>query len=187
MAKYKKSERQKLKESLNNPPKPEPPKEAPLDPLTTPKPNVSHRRAGRYHGQPTDQERQIIYSYACYGASDEDIRTIMGMANETLYRHFSEELKEGRATAKSKIAQRLYQIAIGKDEMKNDKGEVIQEARKPNLSALIFLAKTRLGWREVQVIESNEIKTNVQIYIPDNGMKSEIVDAEFTEIEKTNE
>lgn len=131
-----------------------------------------------YVGPPTEQERRIIYSYACYGATDQDIRTIMGMSNETLYKYFYDELKEGRAQANSKIAQRLYQIAVGRDEMKNDNGQIVQEPKTPNLSALIFLAKVRLGWNEVQVIESKEIKTSVQIYIPDNGMKADVIEIE---------
>ena len=130
--------------------------------------NATERRP-HWSGPPTEQERKIIYSYACYGATDEDIRTIMGMSNESLYRYFSEELHEGRSNARSKIAQRLYQIAIGFEEVKDDEGNVVKEAKKPNLSALIFLAKTRLGWKETQIIESNEIKTSVQIFIPHNG------------------
>src|SRR5690606_30686622 len=122
-----------------------------------------------WSGPPTDQERKIVYSYSCYGATDEDICTVLRMGITSLHKYLSEELKEGRANAKSKNAQRLYQIAVGADEMKNDKGEVIRKERRPNLSALIFLAKTRLGWKETQIIESNELKTSVQIFIPHNN------------------
>jgi hypothetical protein len=127
------------------------------------------RKSPEWFGPPTDQEREIVYSYACFGATDEDIGTVLKMGHSSLHKWFSEELKEGRANAKSKIAQRLYQVAIGAEEMKDKTGKVIRQERKPNLSALIFLAKTRLGWKETQIIESNELKTSVQILIPHNN------------------
>lgn len=139
-----------------------------MDPLDVFRQNNRETRKA-WQGPPTDQERQIIYSYACYGATDEDICTVMRMGTTSMYKYFGEELRQGRANAKSKIAQRLYQLAIGAEEVKNEQGEVVKKGRPPNLSALIFLAKIRLGWRETQVIETKETKTNIQIVIPHNG------------------
>lgn len=126
--------------------------------------------------EPTDQDKKIVYSYAAYGATNEDIAAILGMDNKTLTKRFPEELLSGRATAKNTIAQRLYNIAIGKDAIIHpDTKEVIAPAIKPNLSALIFLAKTRLGWKETAVLEQNvQVQSaGVQIYLPDNGMRCE--------------
>lgn len=123
---------------------------------------------------PEEQDYKIVYSYAAYGATNEDIAAILGIDNKTVTKYFEEELRSGRATAKNTIANRLYNIAIGKDAVINELGEVIAPAIKPNLSALIFLAKTRLGWKETQIIEQNvEMTTGVKIYLPDNGMKCE--------------
>ena len=124
---------------------------------------------------PPDKDKAIAYSYAAYGATDEDIAAVLGMDNKTLVKHFKEELRSGRATAKNTIAQRLYNIAVGKDEIRDpETKEIIVKEVKPNLSALIFLAKTRLGWRETQVIEQTvDMKSGVQIYLPDNGMRCE--------------
>ncbi len=131
------------------------------------------RIANKYEA--TDKDRQIVYSYAAYGATNEDIAAILGMDNKTVTAHFPEELLSGRATAKNTIAQRLYNIAIGKDAVVDPStNEVIAPAVKPNLSALIFLAKTRLGWKETAVLEQNvQVQSGVRIYLPDNGMKCE--------------
>lgn len=129
-----------------------------------------------YRYVPTDQDRKIVYSYAAYGATNEDIAAVLGMDNKTLTKNFPEELLSGRATAKNTIAQRLYNIAIGKEAVIDPATqEVIASAIKPNLSALIFLAKTRLGWKETAILEQNvQVQSaGVQIYLPDNGMKCE--------------
>lgn len=123
---------------------------------------------------PTDQDRKIAYSYSAYGATREDIANVLGVCINTVVNHFEEELEVGRSTAKTKIAQKLYNIAIGRDAVINEDGEVIAPEIKPNLSALIFLAKTRLGWKETAVIEQNlQVSAGVKIYLPDNGMRAE--------------
>ena len=130
----------------------------------------------RWKGPPTDQEKKIAYSYAAYGGTNEDIAAALGMDNKTLTLYFEHELVSGRATAKNKIAEKLYQIAVGRDQIIDPKsGNEIAPAIKPNLSALIFLAKTRLGWKETATLEGSvELKSSgVQIYLPDNGMRCE--------------
>ena len=131
------------------------------------------RIASKY--EKTDKDATIVYSYAAYGATNEDIAAILGMDNKTLTTHFPEELLSGRATAKNTIAQRLYNIAIGKEAVIHpDTNQVIAPPVKPNLSALIFLAKTRLGWKETAVLEQNvqvQQTSGVTNYIPDNGMR----------------
>lgn len=114
----------------------------------------------RWKGPVKDQDRNHVYSYALYGASDDDIALVMEMSDWTLKTHFREELTKGRIDAKAKIGQRLYRFAVGDDE---------PGGQRPNLTALIFLAKTRCGYREVQVMENVQVTENVQIYIPDNG------------------
>ena len=133
------------------------------------------KRTGPKGYEKTDKDSTIVYSYAAYGATNEDIAAILGMDNKTLTKYFPEELLSGRATAKNTIAQRLYNIAIGKDAVINPKTkEVIAPPVKPNLSALIFLAKTRLGWKETNVLEQNvQVQSGVKIYLPENGMKCE--------------
>lgn len=124
---------------------------------------------------PTDKDRKIVYSYAAYGATTEDIGAALGINWKTVDKYYSDELKSGRAIAKNTIAQRLYQIAIGREAILDpETKQILAPPVKPNLSALIFLAKTRLGWKETQIVESSvEMKSGVSIYLPDNGMRCE--------------
>jgi len=118
----------------------------------------------RWTGPPTDKERNQVYTYALYGATDDDIAVVMEMSDWTLKTHFREELSKGRIDAKAKIGQRLYRFAVGDDD---------PEGRQPNLTALIFLAKTRCGYKEVTVNENINVGENVQFYIPKNGRETE--------------
>jgi transcriptional regulator with XRE-family HTH domain len=136
--------------------------------------NFEKPKKKNWKAPPTDQDRKIAYSYSAYGATQEDIATALGMDFKTLTKYFKEELEAGRATAKNTIAQKIYQVAVGRDAITDpETGQELAPAVKPNLSALIFLAKTRLGWKETQVVEQSvEMKSGgVQIYLPDNGMR----------------
>jgi len=128
----------------------------------------------RWRGPATDKERNQVYTYALYGATDEDISLVMEMSDFALKTNFRDELTKGRIDAKAKIGQRLYRFAVGDD------GE---GGRRPNLTALIFLAKTRCGYKETSVVENVHVGENIQIYLPDNGRNDcelkEISDAEF--------
>jgi len=118
----------------------------------------------QWKAPPTDKERNQIYTYALYGTTDPDIATVMEMSEHSLRKYFREELDKGRIDAKARIGQRLYQFAVGD----NEKDPNIRNPRKPNLTALIFLAKTRCGYKEVSVQENINITDAVQIYLPDN-------------------
>ena len=138
--------------------------------------NNNHEKPKRWKGPATDQDRKIVYTLAAYGATNEDMAAVLGMDNKTLTLYFPEEINTGRSTAKNMIAQRLYNLAVGKPAVHEEVAgvAVCREAEiKPSLSALIFLAKVRLGWKETQVVETHNMKSGVQIYLPDNGMRSE--------------
>ena len=153
--KSKESEKSKKKESLKgfksqNPELPEP---------------VLPSERKRWKGPPSDKERNQVYTYALYGATDDDIALVMEMSDWTLKTHFRDELSKGRIDAKAKIGERLYRFAVGD----NPNDPNIENPRQPNLTALIFLAKTRCGYKEVQVNENINIGENISIYLPDNG------------------
>jgi hypothetical protein len=74
----------------------------------------------------------------------EQISDYLGISDSTLRRRMHENpevmeaYKKGRATAA---------IGIGTS--------LLQQARDGNLTAMIFYAKTQMGWRETQQIEAN--------------------------------
>lgn len=59
-----------------------------------------------------------------------------GVSSDTIQRHFAHELAVGKARANSEIGKTLFQRAMNGD-----------------TSAMIFWAKTQMGWRDVQRLE----------------------------------
>jgi hypothetical protein len=139
--------------------------------------NAGYKRPKRkYRKKPTEQEKRIAYSYAAYGATNEDIAAVLGMDNKTLTKYFEKELISGRAVSKNTIAERLYKMAVGREAVIDPaSGIQLHPAIAPDRSALIFLAKVRLGWKETAVVEQTvDVKSSeVKFYIPDNGMRCE--------------
>lgn len=81
--------------------------------------------------KPTEQQRTQAKIMAGIGVPQKDIALILGIAENTLTTHLRKELDLGMAEANAKVAQTLYQQAIG-----------------GNLGAAIFWLKARAGWRE---------------------------------------
>lgn len=131
---------------------------------------VPHPREGRtyWKAPPTDKERNQVYTYALYGATDEDISSVMEMSEPTLKKYFRKELTNGRVHMKSKIGQRLYHMAIGNEEL----------GIPPSFNALAFVAKTKCGWKETHVVENIEKKQSIRIYLPDNGKSVRVEEEE---------
>ena|SRR5579872_1328564 len=88
---------------------------------------------------PTEELRHIVRSMAGYGVPQQDIATSVGLrSTKTLRKHFRKELDGGVVDAKAKVLQTLFKMAIS--------------GKHP--AATIFWVKTRLAWREVQIVES---------------------------------
>jgi hypothetical protein len=74
----------------------------------------------------------------------EDIADFLGISDDTLRRRMKEDpdilraYKRGKAKAAAGVGTSL-----------------LQQARDGNLTAMIFYAKTQMGWRETQQIEAN--------------------------------
>jgi hypothetical protein len=88
---------------------------------------------------PTEERRRTVRSMAGYGVSQQDIATSVGLrSTKTLRKHFRKELDGGVVDAKAKVLQTLFKMATS--------------GQHP--AATIFWVKTRLGWREVQIVEN---------------------------------
>lgn len=110
---------------------------------------------GRPAFEPTDDQRRQVKAMTGYGIPQDQIcvlivnpHTEKAIDGKTLRKHFAEEIASGAATANTKVAETLFQQAMGKATVIVD-GEVTQEAVKPNIAALIFWCKTRMCWQEV--------------------------------------
>lgn len=86
--------------------------------------------------EPTDADRKLVEKMAACGIPHAQISKVIGKDLKTIYKYFRDELDTAMAKANANVAAALYQSAI-----------------KGNVSAQIFWCKTRLGWKETQVME----------------------------------
>ena len=85
---------------------------------------------------PTDEKRAIVRALAKYGVRQYDIAVQIGVTKGTLVKYYSAELDAGMAEAAEGLAKTAYQMAMD--------GEV---------RMMIFLLKTRLGYKETTRVE----------------------------------
>lgn len=86
--------------------------------------------------KPTDASRAQVEDMAGYGLPQDQIAKVMRISETSLKKHYAEELTRGVAVANSAVAESLF-----------------KQCREGNTTAMIFWAKTRMGWRETQVHE----------------------------------
>lgn len=113
-------------------------------------------KGGRPPLTPTPEDREIVMAMAFAGFTHERIANAMRMAENTLRKHFEDELKTG---ADRMLADVVRSLAA--------------KARTGDTTACIWITKTRLGWREHP--------KRVEMSGPDGGSisvseKSELVD-----------
>lgn len=94
--------------------------------------------AGRKSFEPTDAERKQVEAMSGYGLPIEQIAVLVrgGIDTDTLRKHFSKELIEGKAKANGQVGKTLFQKAMGGD-----------------TTAAIWWSKTQMRWKEVQAHE----------------------------------
>ena len=93
------------------------------------------KKRGRPPYEPTEKDRLYVEKMVGLGLTQAQIGRIMGMAEETVAKHFREELDNGEAKANSAVAQNLFNIATSRDQ--------------GSVAAAIFWMKTRGKWKEI--------------------------------------
>ncbi len=97
------------------------------------------KKRGRPAFAPTPDQRKMVEAMAAYGIPQKEIAQVVGIAYETLRKHFAAELLLGSSKATAKVAEFLYQKATGK--RGDDHAAVV---------AAIFWLKARAGWKDRQ-------------------------------------
>ena len=97
---------------------------------------------GRPPHAPTQEQRQQVETLSGYGIPQEDIGAFIGVAVETLMKHYPDEMKLGRIKADAKVAGSLFKKAISDD-------------HPQATNAAIWWEKTRSGRREKKDIDAN--------------------------------
>jgi hypothetical protein len=85
---------------------------------------------------PTQDSKDLVKRLSALGVTYEDIALKLKINDDTLKKHYKEELDDGRIDANAAIA-----------------GTLFQQAKKGNTAAAIFWLKTRARWKETQVNE----------------------------------
>lgn len=90
--------------------------------------------------QPSPAERTLVEHYVALGYTQEQVAQLMGKTIKALQRHCRRELSLGALVVNAKVGGKLYQKAMNGD-----------------TAALIFWAKTRLGWKETRINEHSGV------------------------------
>ena len=81
---------------------------------------------------PSDESREAVSTLTAAGWPQTDIMKLLGIGSKhTLTRHYRHELNEGALAVHSALAQGAIRMALGGDR-----------------TMLIFVLKTKFGWRE---------------------------------------
>src|SRR5262249_1816888 len=88
----------------------------------------------------------LIKEMAGYRIPPAVIARVHGISERTLERHCAEELATGKTDANVNVAGFLYGAIMG-SAVKSDHARI---------TAAIFWAKTRMGWKETQVLEHKD-------------------------------
>ena len=94
------------------------------------------KRVGRPPCVVTGDTRAEVYNLSIVGTRYEDIALVMGMSNDTLKKHYKNELEKGRIEANAAVAGTLY-----------------EKAKQGDTSSMIFWLKTRAQWSEKNTTE----------------------------------
>lgn len=103
--------------------------------------------------EPTEEQRRSVQAMAGFGIRHKDIAATLDIDEKTLTKHFRTELDKGVAVANVNVGRSLYELAVGRPAVFDEKGQQIREELKPDKSAAIFASKVRLGFRENTRIE----------------------------------
>jgi hypothetical protein len=93
---------------------------------------TEQRGRGRSRFEPTEQQRRTVKAMSAYGIPHRDISVAIEISEPTLRQYFWRELETGTAEANAKVAESLFQKAIG--------------TSAQSVTAAIFWLKCRAGW-----------------------------------------
>ena len=93
--------------------------------------------------KPTEKDRQTVSVMVAAGIAQDSIARCIGIDAKTLRKHYREELDTAAEKANAKIAQSLFQQAVG-----------------GNTAAAIWWTKSKMGWKDSTRIENEHSGPN---------------------------
>lgn len=97
---------------------------------------MSTSKRGRKKIEWNEVDAKIVESFSQYGVPQNEISQKIGICVDVMNSLYQAEIARGKGHANANIGKRLYQKAMDGD-----------------TAALIFWAKTRMGWRETNRVD----------------------------------
>lgn len=98
------------------------------------------KKRGRPPHEPTDVTRKQVMMCCGMGWNHDQIARFMCISDETLRRHYKDELSAGKGQILYKVAQSLFEMALDPN-------------HKSAAACAMFIMKTQAGWRETNRVE----------------------------------
>ncbi len=115
-----------------------------LAPLNeTPEQKKAAGPGGRPNHLPCEVTRKTVESMAAVGITQADIAKVVGVSEVTLRKHYREELDNAAIKANAQVGTWLFGAC-----------------KEGNVTAQIFWAKTRMGWKETNVNQLQNLDEN---------------------------
>ena len=102
---------------------------------------TKNKGPGRPAHQPTDKTRAEVRALSSFGQPQTDIAGYVGISDKTLREHYRDELDNAAMRANAAVAAKLHNAAT------------LKEHTAPSVTAAIFWAKTRMGWKDTSIHE----------------------------------
>jgi hypothetical protein len=126
------------------------------------KPGNKGQRGGRQPGAgrpshvPTDALRKRVKQHAALGVTQNELSRILGIDKHTLEKHYRQELDVAMIELNTAVAGKLASAATSKSHT------------GPTVTAAMFWARTRMGWKETLVqqhtgIDGGPIKSEATV------------------------
>jgi len=100
----------------------------------TAKKKLTRKTAGRPSHEPTAQDRKVVEILAGLSVQPDKIADVVNISRNTMYKHYSEELRRGLGLVESQLISNMFKLASGTD--------------GTALKANMFLLNCRFGWTQ---------------------------------------
>lgn len=97
---------------------------------------MSDMSRGRPKKKYSEDQAIQVQALSQYGVPQEDIAAHIGLCVETMLALYDQEYRKGKAVANAKVGKRLF-----------------EKCESGDTTALIFWAKTQMGWKETQKVD----------------------------------
>jgi hypothetical protein len=115
-------------------------------------------KKGMTHHEPTPELRKKVGGYAAVGIPQSDIALVLGISIDTLAKHYRQELDTSAIIANGQVGGKLFGKAMAGD-----------------TASIIFWCKTKMGWKETGVVQTQALDKNGDPADPPQALTIDLV------------